>query len=131
MGGDMQHFSEVIELWSNFGIDLSLGVPEVVEGVFDPCVISATSYLGNTWCDHDCVSFPYGATHDPNLQPGVYELLGALHAVSAGPVTGTWYVGQGDGQTVAPDSTGAQFGHYIVASPAPRPSGSSAPACWG
>ena len=51
-GGQFEGFryattAEVLALWSNFGIDLSAGGPLFASG-FDPGVIEATSYLGNT-----------------------------------------------------------------------------------
>ena len=118
-GGDFEGFryasiAEVVDLWANFGIELKPHGSYSLLG-HDPKVVTATSFIGNIFCEGNCSYYPYGAwgmTNDLTGGNGNYRIMGAYHEQ---PPTSsedrTRYVGYSyDSPTRESDF----FGHYLV-----------------
>ena len=114
--------SEVIGLWGNFDIDLSMSSIGYQTGL-DNNIVTAADMLGNTRCMYDCDKFPYGTlgltntSHD-NVN---YDLLGAYYTNS----DYTYYWSEGEASRLA-DQAAIYFGHYLIRdaetpSPVPLP----------
>lgn len=74
VGGQFEGFryataAEVVDLWANFGIDLSAGAPTMTSGA-DPAVATAAGFLGNTWCTYACFDYPYGVSGITGTESG-------------------------------------------------------------
>jgi len=120
--GDFEGFryatnAEVVTLWSNFGIDLSAGAPEIYFGL-DADVADATAWLGNPFGDWNPNSFPYGAlgvtSEESPDDEGNYTYLGAYQ--DTGPIaTFTRYITISSADTTATASAAITRGHYLVA----------------
>jgi hypothetical protein len=114
---------EVVALWNNFGIDLSLSAT-FADGL-DPNVVDAAGWLGNVLCSYLCDAYPYGVlgttgTIHPTSSTPQYGRMGAWHYTSSDGVTEyTNYnpAGFGFDFTYSPS---AARGHYLIA-PVPIP----------
>lgn len=125
--------AEVVTLWLNFGLDLSnLDVNTQLNSSgasgLDPSLITATNYLGNTWCEYECSVYPYGVEGytsdeyietDPDLipyaEPDWYFYLGASYTNEYGYVykdhTSYWLSGASITPTYGSSLT---LGSYLV-----------------
>lgn len=125
-GGDFDGFryatiAEVVGLWSNFGINLGTQTSYSIAG-HDPNIITATSYIGNIFCNANCAYYPYGArgmTNDPAGGAGNYRLMGAYHEQ---PPISTVDRTRYEAFSYASSAIGSAFnGHYLVLTQVPLP----------
>ena len=76
--------NEVVQLWANWGIDLSAGQPTQVDGFVDPAIATAVSFLGNIVHESSPDVFmdgTLGITIDqPNV--GLHSWMGAYTGVN-------------------------------------------------
>ena len=112
--------AEVVDLWSNFGINLNASAPFGSTGV-NSNLITATSILGNPMCDYVCSWYPYGAlgfTSDhPSGDPTLYYELGSYYYPDSNT---TYYVRTGQVATSSSGNSGI-LSHYLVVAQVPVP----------
>ena len=124
--------TEVVTLWLNFGLDLSnltvntqLNSSEAAG--LDSSLVTATNYLGNTWCEYECSVYPYGVegfTSDEHPEgPGWYFYLGASYVNENGytyqDTTMYWLSGA---SSMGTEGSSLTLGSYLVqTSPVPVP----------
>ena len=121
-GADFEGFryatnAEVIDLWTNFSIDLSFGAPTSTAG-YESNVQTAAELLGNTWNLYAFWDYPFGVSGiTANTTGSGHDALGAYLSEWGGTIETV-------GTTTIDDSLPgiAPYGSYLVmASPVPVP----------
>jgi len=111
--------AEVVALWANFSNDLSTS--RIINGL-DPSVATASSFLGNIFCEASCGSWPYGVSgltsnfFEVGSTPN-YSVVGANKDIGLGQ---TRYYGNDDAFGHPRTASAIWFGLYLVR-PVPIP----------